>query len=167
MKAIGGNLSKSCQAMGKQREYDRETVNQIVRLAKTVMSSGLMDNMSRTEVNRLLGLVKNTAGREDITWQANTVVEMLLKHQVKECENILARQMKAKASKLNASGVEIQAGLDIKVQPRQEEKKAKSKWVTMKLQMGGHKKSVSMALSKCIRRALVRNFHETHCKYNQ
>lgn len=153
--------------MGKQREYDRETVNQIVRLAKTVMSSGLMDNMSRTEVNRLLGLVKNTAGREDITWQANTVVEMLLKHQVKECENILARQMKAKASKLNASGVEIQAGLDIKVQPRQEEKKAKSKWVTMKLQMGGHKKSVSMALSKCIRRALVRNFHETHCKYNQ
>lgn len=116
MRALGGNLSKLRQAMARQREYDRGTVDSIVRLARSVMESGYFRGFSPYEVKRLMSLINHAAGREDITKQAGKVVDLLLKHQLLSCENMLHEQMRTRGSKLNSQGVEVQAGLDIEGQ---------------------------------------------------
>ena len=116
MRELGGNLSKLRQAMARQREYDRGTVDSIVRLARSVMESGFFRAFSPYEVKRLMSLINHAAGREDITKQAGKVVDLLLKHQLLSCENLLHEQMRTRGSKLDSQGVEVQAGLDIEGQ---------------------------------------------------
>ena len=113
MRQIGGNLNKLRSAMARQREYDRQTVDGIVRLAKMVIDSGLFKGFTPYEVKRLMGMVNRAAGREDITKQAGEVVDLMIRHQLKELDELFHSQMKVKGSKLNNSGVEVQAGLDI------------------------------------------------------
>lgn len=91
MRQIGGNLAKLRQVMARQREYDRGTVDSIVRLAKSVIDSGFFSNLSPYEVKRLMGMVNRAAGREDITKQAGEVVDLLLNHQLKELAGMLER----------------------------------------------------------------------------
>lgn len=116
MRSLGGNLSTLRRAMARQREYDRQTVDSIVRLARQVIDSGYFDKLSRSEVKRLMSLINHAAGREDITKQAGKVVDLLLQHQLRECRDLLNRQMRIKGSTLNSQGVEVQAGLDIEGQ---------------------------------------------------
>lgn len=54
MKSIGGNLTTLRKAMAKQRAYDRTTVNDIVRMARTIIDSGNYNSMTRGEVKRLV-----------------------------------------------------------------------------------------------------------------
>ena len=91
MRALGGDLSKLRQAMARQREYDLGTVDSIVRLARSVMESGFFRAFSPYEVKRLMSLINHAAGREDITKQAGKVVDLLLKHQLNECEGLLGQ----------------------------------------------------------------------------
>lgn len=113
MRSLKGNLSTLRRAMAAQRAYDKSTVDQIVRLAQMAMDLGAVDTMTRTEVKRLMSLVKNAAGKENITKQATAVVDMLIHHQLNEYHQLLTKQLNVKGSKLNHSGVEIQAGLDV------------------------------------------------------
>ena len=91
IRSLGVSLSKLRQAMARQREYDRTTVDAIVRLAKKTMDSGFFKGMTRTEVKRLINLINKAAGREDITRQADAVVDMLLNHQLNECAAMLKK----------------------------------------------------------------------------
>lgn len=113
VKVIGVSLNRLRQAMAKQKEYDKATVDSIVRLARMMIDNGYMDNMSRSEVKRLMTLAKNATGKTDITKQANAVVDLMLKHQLKAAEAVQQKLLSTKGSKVNASGVEVQAGLDI------------------------------------------------------
>ena len=116
MRAIGGNLSKLRQAMSHQRAYDRFTVDSIVRLARTMLGSGMFSGLSNYEVRRLISAINRAAGREDITRQAATVVDMLLKHHLKELDSLFTRLLRTRGSKIDSRGVEVQAGLDIRGQ---------------------------------------------------
>ena len=116
MRAIGGNLSKLRQAMARQREYDKETVNNIVRWARVLMNAGYGGEMTKGEVSRLIGMIGQAAAREDITKQANAIMDLMITHNLRACKEILSKQLRVKGSKLNSSGVEVQAGLDIEGQ---------------------------------------------------
>lgn len=113
VKVIGVTINRVRKAMAKQKEYDKATVDSIVRLARMMIENGYMDNMSRSEVKRLMTLAKNATGKTDITRQANAVVDLMLKHQLKAAEAVQQKLLATKGSKVNASGVEVQAGLDI------------------------------------------------------
>ena len=54
VKALGGNLQKLRQAMARQREYDKGTVDAIVRQARIMLEGGMLDGMTRGEVKKLL-----------------------------------------------------------------------------------------------------------------
>ena len=110
--AIGGNLSKILQGMSAQREYDRKTVDDIVRLSRTVIGNGMFSGFSPYEVGRLLGMVKRAAGREDITKQADEVVDLLMDRQLKELRVLLDKQLSVRGKKVDGRGVEIQGSLD-------------------------------------------------------
>ena len=66
MRAIGGNLSDLRKAMSIQRQFDMTTVKRVHDLARVLMSSGYLNNMSAYEFSRLLAAVKNSVGRTDI-----------------------------------------------------------------------------------------------------
>lgn len=116
LRVIGGEMSKLIRAAAAQRSYDRKTVDRIVRLARTMTDSGLYTGFSPYEVRRLMGMVNRAAGRENITKQANEVLDLLVNHQLKEYEAVLKKQLKVKGSKVDSQGVEVQAGLDIRGQ---------------------------------------------------
>jgi hypothetical protein len=118
MRSIGGSLGKLRQAMARQREYDRGTVDKIVRIAKTMLGSGIYKQLGNYQVRRLLGMVNAAAGREDITRQAQGVVDILTAAQERAYKETMAKLLKVKGSKLDQRGVEVQAGLDIAGQRR-------------------------------------------------
>ena len=118
MRSIGGSLGKLRQAMARQREYDRGTVDKIVRIAKTMLGSGIYKQLGNYQVRRLLGMVNAAAGREDITKQAQGVVDILTAAQERAYKETMAKLLKVKGSKLDQRGVEVQAGLDIAGQRR-------------------------------------------------
>ena len=113
MRGIGGNLAKLRQAMSLQRTYDRGMVDSIVRMANMMMGSGIYSGFTPYEVRRLMGMVNRAAGREDITKEADKVVDLMLNHQLKELDGMFKKQLKTKGTKIDNNGVEVQAGLDI------------------------------------------------------
>ncbi len=113
MREFGGNLAKLQKLMNKQKAYDKATVDDIVRLARMVMGSGFFKDMSAYEVKRLLAAIKKGVGVEDLTPIANNVVDMLVQHQLRESKNMLHKLMQVRGRKVDARGVEVQAGLDI------------------------------------------------------
>lgn len=113
MRALNGDIQKLRSAMSRQRDYDRSTVDSIVRLARMVMGTGYFNNFSNYEVRRLLSAINNATGKEDITHWANTVVDILMQHQLREAKELFERQMRVRGSKVDSRGVEVQAGLDI------------------------------------------------------
>ena len=113
MREFGGNLAKLRKIMNKQKAYDKGTVDDIVRLARMVMGSGFFKDMSAYEVKRLLAAIKKGVGAEDLTPIANNVVDMLVQHQLRESKAMLHKLMQVRGRKVDARGVEVQAGLDI------------------------------------------------------
>lgn len=113
MREFGGNLTKLRKIMNKQKAYDKGTVDDIVRLARMVMGSGFFKDMSAYEVKRLLAAIKKGVGAEDLTPIANNVVDMLVQHQLRESKAMLHKLMQVRGRKVDARGVEVQAGLDI------------------------------------------------------
>ena len=113
MREFGGNLAKLRKIMNKQKAYDKATVDDIVRLARMVMGNGFFKNMSAYEVKRLLAAIKKGVGAENLTPIANNVVDMLVSHQLRESKAALAKLMQIKGRKVDARGIEVQAGLDI------------------------------------------------------
>lgn len=113
MREFGGNLSKLQRLMSKQRAYDKATVDDIVRLTRMVMGNGFFKDMRASEVKRLLAAIKKGVGAEDLTPIANNVVDMLVQHQLRESKAMLHKLMQVRGRKVDARGVEVQAGLDI------------------------------------------------------
>ena len=116
VRAISDNIRQLQSAMRKQRNYDRYTVNAIINTAKVMLDSGLFNGLQRSEVKRLLGMVNASVGREDISRQAEKVVDLLQDHQLREWEDLLQKMLRVKASKPNSSGVQVQGALDIEGQ---------------------------------------------------
>ncbi len=113
MREFGGNLAKLQKLMNKQKAYDKATVDDIVRLTRMVMGNGFFKDMRASEVKRLLAAIKKGVGVEDLTPIANNVVDMLVQHQLRESKNMLHKLMQVRGRKVDARGVEVQAGLDI------------------------------------------------------
>jgi hypothetical protein len=103
-------------AAARQKDYDKFTVQRVMHLANIVINSSIVDAFSRGEVKRLIGAIHRAVGKRELMTQANEIVDILVDSQIKACNALLAKQLKTKASKVNASGVEVQAGLDLKGQ---------------------------------------------------
>ena len=113
MRLFGDNLKNIRKVMAAQKKYDKKTVENIVRLTRVVMGTGFFKDMSAYEVKRLLAAIKKGVGAEDLTPIANNVVDMLVQHQLRESKNMLHKLMQVRGRKVDARGVEVQAGLDI------------------------------------------------------
>jgi hypothetical protein len=72
----------------------------------------LLGGLTPYQVGRVMTRLNNAVGKEDITDEANELVNILVDAHNKELENMLEMQAKTKAKKVNASGVEVIGKLD-------------------------------------------------------
>ena len=107
IKGAAGNIEKATS------DYDKSTIDQIVRLSQIMMKGNLFKDFSNYEVRRLLAATKNATGRNDITKQAEKVVDIMLDHALKAASDIFENQMKTQGSKVGNNRVEVQGKLDV------------------------------------------------------
>ena len=116
VRAIGGKLSELRKAMSAQRKYDRWTVDEVAGLARVMIKDALLDNLTVREVMRLLTIVKNATGKEDLTKAVTALYDMMVDNQLSNATDMLSGLMKVKAGKVNAQGVNVQGQLDVRGQ---------------------------------------------------
>lgn len=113
LRMFGRDVANVLKLMGKQREYDKSTVDQLVKLAKMYFKDAqLLGGLTPYQVGRVMTRLNNAVGKRDITDDANELVNILVDAHNKELENMLEKQAKTKAKKVNASGVEVIGKLD-------------------------------------------------------
>ena len=113
LRMFGRDVANVLKLMGKQREYDKSTVEQLVKLAKMYFKDAqLLGGLTPYQVGRVMTRLNNAVGKRDITDDANELVNILVDAHNKELEKMLEKQAKTKAKKVNASGVEVIGKLD-------------------------------------------------------
>lgn len=111
-RAIGGNLTKLRQAMALQKRFDQTTVKRVSDLARVLISSGYLNNLTAGEIKSLLSAVKNSVGHNDIEGDVQKVMDIMVDNQLKHAEETLNSLEAIKGSKVDARGVEVQGQLD-------------------------------------------------------
>lgn len=114
-KALRGDLLTTAKAMAAQKEYDQKTVDAVKKLAQALIKEQNIDTMSRREINRILGIVTTSMGKAPKTVKkyADILVDLIVDHLLRSEAQMLNDLANTKASKVNATGVEVQGKLDI------------------------------------------------------
>ena len=111
VRAINANLTSLNKAMSLQKKFDKETVKRVYDLARVLIQTGYINNMSQGEMLRLLAAVKNSVGKDTIEGDVQKILDIMIDNQLKNVENILHSIETIKGSKVDARGVEIQGQL--------------------------------------------------------
>lgn len=110
--ALGGDLGKLRSAMARQRKYDKFTIGIITRMAKEMLDNGMLGEMSHYAVKRLLGAIERVHGKQDVSKEVNSLISIMIDTQLQNCAASMAKMLKVKGSKVNATGVQVQGVLD-------------------------------------------------------
>ena len=112
-KVVGGTLRAINKAMSAQREYDLHTVDSITKLAKDMLKHGLLHGLSDYEASRLFSAATNVHGKKDIKPYVQKVMDIMVNNQLGNLKDGLSKLLMMRGKKVNASGVEVQGGLDL------------------------------------------------------
>lgn len=113
LRTYGRDVANVLKLMGKQREYDKSTVDTLMKLAKMYFKHAqLLGEVTPYEVTRIMGALNRAVGKRNITAEANTLMNILLDAHAKALNDILEKAEKIKAKKVNAAGVEVMGSLD-------------------------------------------------------
>ena len=110
---LNNSLAKLRSALAAQREYDVNTVKIITGLANELLQIGRLTDMSRGEIKRLLSVIKDATGKEDLSVAVERLMDIMIGNQLRSGKSKVGELMKVKASKVNASGVEVRGSLDV------------------------------------------------------
>lgn len=99
-------------ALGKvmrgQRQYDQDTVADITTMVKAMMDAGLLTELDNFSVKQILTKVKDSTGKNDITTEANKLIDIMLKHQLRRGKRAFEQQLKVKGMRQDSRGVVVQ-----------------------------------------------------------
>lgn len=110
---LNNSLAKLRSALAAQREYDVNTVKIITALANELLQIGRLTDMSRSEIKRLLSVIKDATGKEDLSIAVERLMDIMIANQLRSGKSKISELTKIKASKVNASGVEVRGSLDV------------------------------------------------------
>ncbi len=104
--------SKFATALGKvmreQRQYDQATVADITTMVKAMMAAGLLTELDNFSVKQILTKVKDSTGKNDITAEANKLIDIMLKQQLRRGKRAFEQQLKVKGMRQDSRGVVVQ-----------------------------------------------------------
>ena len=112
MRAIGANLTDLRKAMRLQKDFDRTTAKRVYDLARILMEMGYLRGLNQQEVSKLLSVIKNSIGKQNIDNDVQQLMDLMVNHQLKQSKSTLESLEHIKGSKVNAKGVEVQGALD-------------------------------------------------------
>lgn len=112
MRAIGANLTDLRKAMRLQKDFDRTTAKRVYDLARILMEMGYLRGLNQQEVSKLLSVMKNSIGKQNIDNDVQKLMDLMVDHQLKQSKSTLESLEHIKGSKVNAKGVEVQGALD-------------------------------------------------------
>ena len=112
MMLLNGAIGRVRSQLAAQREYDQETVKIITSLANSLLEDGRLSNMTRSEIKRLLSVIKDTVGKKDLSISVDRLMDIMISNQLRFGKNRFAEFMKIKGKKVDSRGVEVQGKLD-------------------------------------------------------
>lgn len=135
LKAFGKDITRVLSVMKAQKEYDKSTVDTLVKLAKMYFKNAqLLGEVDTYTMGRVLSLINNVVGKRDVTASAAKLMDILLDAHTKALAGILDKAEKVKAKKVNAAGVEVMGRLDKYGQRRVDEYRAAKEMTPEKLE---------------------------------
>ena len=110
-----GALKAITLAMRGQKYYDKKTVDAVVKYAKEILRNGRIASLSRTEVNRLLGLVSTSAGKAPayVKRYVDQLTDTMLDILVRDEADAFKELMNTKDTKIDSHGVEVMGKVDL------------------------------------------------------
>ena len=125
LRTFGRDINRVLSLMKAQREYDKSTVDTLVKLAKMYFQNAqLLGEVTPYEVARIMGVLNRSVGKRDISTEAAKLMDILLDAHTNALAGILDKAEKIKAKKVNAAGVEVMGRLDKYGQKRVDEYRA-------------------------------------------
>lgn len=119
LRTISANLQQIRRAMGRQRRYDKKTVDAVVSLAREYLKSGYGDNLGRGDIGRLLSAVRNATGSKDLRPEIDKIVNIMIDSQLRSCESNLWKLANIKEIRRKAVGtgeINVQGKLELRGQ---------------------------------------------------
>ena len=110
---INNALAQLRSALAAQRSYDKDTVRIITNLANDLLQGGRLSDMTRGEIKRLLSVIKDAVGKEDLSVSVDRLMDIMIANQLRFGKSRFEEFLKIKATKVNASGVEARGKLDV------------------------------------------------------
>lgn len=107
---VEANIAKAKAA---QLRYDRSTVKRVGDLARILMQTGYLSDMTSGEILRLMSAVKNSVGGNDIESSVDKIMDIMIGNQLRNAEDALHSLLSIRGSKVDSRGVEVQGELDI------------------------------------------------------
>ena len=135
LRTFGRDVNRVLSLMTAQKEYDKSTVDTLVKLAKMYFKNAqLLGEVDTYTMGRVLSLINNVVGKRDVTASAAKLMDILLDAHTKALAGILDKAEKVKAKKVNAAGVEVMGRLDKYGQKRVDEYRAAKEMTPEKLE---------------------------------
>ena len=115
IRAYGRDLANVIKLMNAQKGYDKRTVRIFTDLVKMYMRNNAMKGMSSYKIIRLLNLMQKATGgyAKTVNRAAVKIAEIITSEHTSQLKEIMEKQMKTGAERVNASGVVVQGGVDI------------------------------------------------------
>ena len=112
LNATSSRLSELQKAMKAQKQFDQTTVKHVTDLARILIASGQISNLKKGEIKRLLSAAQSATGKEDISQQVTTVLDIMVDSQLRQAKETLRKLEGTKAVKINSNRIRVQGKLD-------------------------------------------------------
>lgn len=116
IRAINGNLQQLRMAAAAQRQYDKRTVDAIVKQANELLEAGKLADLTRGEIKRILSVVNNATGKADLTKEVGRLMDIMIANQLRMGRENIDKFLRIRGKKVDQRGVEVRGRLDIKGQ---------------------------------------------------
>ena len=116
IRAINGNLQQLRMAAAAQRQYDKRTVDAIVKQANELLEGGKLADLTRGEIKRILSVVNNATGKADLTKEVGRLMDIMIANQLRMGRENIDKFLRIRGKKVDQRGVEVRGRLDIKGQ---------------------------------------------------
>ena len=121
VESLGKTLGNIRRTMQVQHTYDVNTARALEGVARVLMETGTFMPESRTEIKRLMGVIRGSMGRtarseRDFHEAVDSLMDLLVDNQLKLAGRFLDEMLAIKGSKVNARGVEVMGQLDVEGQ---------------------------------------------------
>ena len=113
LNSINATLAQLRSITAAQRAYDKATVKIVTDLANELLEKGALSDMTRNEIKRLLSVIKDAVGKNDLTISVERLMDIMIANQLRFGRNRFEEFLKIRDKRVDARGIEVRGRLDV------------------------------------------------------